>query len=997
MSAATMNGGDVASKTNSSTPAAASKQQLKSSSSTNKSLDASRKQSGSPVDGQNKKQQPPKAWQGPNPITQRASNNLPNGNEKPLPKLPSQAQSQQPKTSSDLHADKHAHDRTIFLFSQFIGKDVTLTLKNGEQFTGVFSGASLESSKTQYVLKMVRRTSAPQANGNSDTSEYIGEGEDHVMSFDIQDTIDLAVPDVSTTAATPHQNGSIEASFLTDTQISGRDPAMPRERDLQRWEPGPEADIDMSLEASGDTSWDQFAANERMYGVQSTYDEDIYTTTIDRSRPDYKRLEAQADRIAREIEGSAAANPHVAEERRKDAHRDDAGDEEEKYSGVRRESSLPKRAAGAYVPPSQRPITSTPSVPGAPFDPAIISSQISTKSAVAPAETSAPSAPPATADVTSEATVTQPPKKRENTTEDRVRDTADAFKHFANTEKLRLRQAAEAKRANQRQEKNVKLNDLKKFAANFKLKSRVPDDLVPILAKDREKQLEIQAKADQAYKDEEVTKTKEKVTDKPASAVSPAASVATAQPGNASAVDQRTPFNQHRARVSQQGRPQIPGQGASPRAPLSQRIQGNQFFNNRQNVPQPLPADLRIPPPAPSADMPMSPSSATRLNVNAKSFEFRPGASAFTPTGTSPSPQRTGSVAASPSDSSTAFLGKKSKASKGSSPYYSAVKRMKQVQYNEQEKKKFASNGGLPQAYNTLPTWPTSKANENKMFRETFPQGQAPSQGPSPMQTPNPNGQMPHAHQLPAHMQGGPNMSAQPPRPHFYPQPGHGHGPSFDPRMQPSFGPNASVQNSPRAQQIPVAPFNGQMPPMPVQQFPGQPVPGYGMSPSMQYRQPSMQGGPPMMMPGQMGGQMGPMQPGYPPNHQFRGPQMGGHMMVQQPSQGYVNGPMPQQGYSPMPPHAQPHMPHMQQHGGPAGYSGSPRPTMMQHNGSHQGFQPGMPMQPHFVPSPGQPHPYHLQQHRAMSGGYPQMTPRQQNAVPNHSSPGMGAQGDEGK
>ena len=90
-------------------------------------------------------------------------------------------------------------------------------------------------------------------------------------------------------------------------------------------------------------------------------------------------------------------------------------------------------------------------------------------------------------------------------------------------------------------------------------------------------------------------------------------------------------------------------------------------------------------------------------------------------------------------------------------------------------------------------------------------------------------------------------------------------------------------------------------------------------------------------------------------------------MMVQNPSSG---GYPPQQGYSPMPPHAQPHMPHMQQYGGPGGYSGSPGPAMMQHRGSHQGFQPGMQMQPHFAPSPGQAHPYHMQQHRAMSGGF---------------------------
>lgn len=100
-----------------------------------------------------------------------------------------------------------------------------------------------------------------------------------------------------------------------------------------------------------------------------------------------------------------------------------------------------------------------------------------------------------------------------------------------------------------------------------------------------------------------------------------------------------------------------------------------------------------------------------------------------------------------------------------------------------------------------------------------------------------------------------------------------------------------------------------------------------------------------------------------------------------------------------MPPNAQPHMPHMQQHGN-QGFSGSPRPPMMSHQGSHQGFQPGGPMQPHFQPSPNQPHPYHLHQQRAMSGGFPQMTPRQQHAVPNHPSPGMGGvsgQGDEGK
>jgi len=130
--------------------------------------------------------------------------------------------------------------------------------------------------------------------------------------------------------------------------------------------------------------------------------------------------------------------------------------------------------------------------------------------------------------------------------------------------------------------------------------------------------------------------------------------------------------------------------------------------------------------------------------------------------------------------------------------------------------------------------------------------------------------------------------------------------------------------------------------------------------------------------------------------------------MMQQGSSGYMNGhPMPQQSYSPMPPHAQPQMPHMQHQGTPSGYSSSPRagPQMMQHQGSHQGFQPHMAQmqQPPFTPSSGHSHPYHVQhQQRQTSGqGFPShMTPRQQQAVPHLPSPGMpggAGPGDEGK
>jgi PAB1-binding protein PBP1 len=55
--------------------------------------------------------------------------------------------------------------------------------------------------------------------------------------------------------------------------------------------------------ANGNTSWDQFSANETLFGVKASFDEDAYTTKLDRSAPDFKERERKAQRIANEIIG----------------------------------------------------------------------------------------------------------------------------------------------------------------------------------------------------------------------------------------------------------------------------------------------------------------------------------------------------------------------------------------------------------------------------------------------------------------------------------------------------------------------------------------------------------------------------------------------------------------------------------------------------------------------------------------------------------------------
>jgi hypothetical protein len=86
-----------------------------------------------------------------------------------------------------------------------------VTLKSGEQYTGVYSAES--DPAQQYVLKMTRQIKPPtnqQVNGNTDLPfEYVGEQEsDHIKRIAVQDTVDLEAQDLTVASSKPsHQNG----------------------------------------------------------------------------------------------------------------------------------------------------------------------------------------------------------------------------------------------------------------------------------------------------------------------------------------------------------------------------------------------------------------------------------------------------------------------------------------------------------------------------------------------------------------------------------------------------------------------------------------------------------------------------------------------------------------------------------------------------------------------------------------------------------------------
>jgi PAB1-binding protein PBP1 len=112
-----------------------------------------------------------------------------------------------------------------------------------------------------------------------------------------------------------HIDVSASKGFKTDIDISQKVGGV-RERPLQAWaddipenttasgRSGFTHSDDLTFgpgAASGGNQWDQFAANEKLFGVKAGFDEDAYTTKIDRNAPDFKEKEKKAQALANEI------------------------------------------------------------------------------------------------------------------------------------------------------------------------------------------------------------------------------------------------------------------------------------------------------------------------------------------------------------------------------------------------------------------------------------------------------------------------------------------------------------------------------------------------------------------------------------------------------------------------------------------------------------------------------------------------------------------------
>lgn len=224
-------------------------------------------------------------------------------------------------------------NRVAFLHLLFsmIGKEVNLELTDGTALTGVLHTNTLFTAQKLQGLRFPNQVIVLKS------SKLVKAGK-APKQFESGAMLIIDYKDISSFSATVGElhHRSISAELRTDSSIKKHgDMSHLVNRDLQGVS---DAWLDptknTSLASGGNKVWDQFEANKRLFNVQSTFDENLYTKKIDKEKISAESL-ARAERLAREIEQAQSSNIHLLEERGQLAEQD--MDEEAMYSGVIRE------------------------------------------------------------------------------------------------------------------------------------------------------------------------------------------------------------------------------------------------------------------------------------------------------------------------------------------------------------------------------------------------------------------------------------------------------------------------------------------------------------------------------------------------------------------------------------------------------------------------------------------------------------------------------------
>ncbi|KAL8242719.1 hypothetical protein R6Q59_013021 [Mikania micrantha] len=229
--------------------------------------------------------------------------------------------------------------RLVYTTTCLIGHQVDVQVSDGSVFTGIFHATNAEKD-FGIILKMARITKAGSSRGQKNNLDGFQKPPSKMLIIPAKELVQIVAKSISVTrdgSMNELQNDQLH-DIIIDSNIS-QSRHVDLERELEPWVPDDDniecPELDDTFDHHWHRGWDQFEANATLFGVKSTFNEELYTTKLDRG-PQTRELEKEALRLAREIEGEDTQDLHLAEERGIHVHDKFDLDEETKYSSVSR-------------------------------------------------------------------------------------------------------------------------------------------------------------------------------------------------------------------------------------------------------------------------------------------------------------------------------------------------------------------------------------------------------------------------------------------------------------------------------------------------------------------------------------------------------------------------------------------------------------------------------------------------------------------------------------
>ncbi|CAJ1955489.1 unnamed protein product [Sphenostylis stenocarpa] len=232
-----------------------------------------------------------------------------------------------------------SHDRLVYITTCLIGHQVEVQVKNGSTYSGIFHATNTDKD-FGIILKMARITKDCSSRGQKSGAEFFSKPPSKILIIPAKDLVQVTAQDVAIARdGLPNEShNDMHQEIMVDSLISqSRNVDLGRE--LKPWVPDEDdpqcPELENIFDGHWNRGWDQFETNEALFGVKSTFNEELYTTKLEKG-PQTRELEKQALRIAKEIEGEETQDLHLAEERGFHLHEDFDIDEETRFSSVYR-------------------------------------------------------------------------------------------------------------------------------------------------------------------------------------------------------------------------------------------------------------------------------------------------------------------------------------------------------------------------------------------------------------------------------------------------------------------------------------------------------------------------------------------------------------------------------------------------------------------------------------------------------------------------------------